>query len=64
MLIERMMPVKWGYSGYTKSEIRRLVSEVKAKEDMQSYIEDAENCDTSSIKLDKSGLHKLKTKEF
>ncbi|MDD5065022.1 MAG: hypothetical protein PHQ35_09745 [Phycisphaerae bacterium] len=56
--------MKWGYSGYTKSETRRLVSEVKAKEDMQSYIDDAENCDTSSIKLDKSGLHKLKTKEF
>lgn len=56
--------MKWGYSGYTKSETRRLVSEVKAKEDMQSYVEDAENFDTSSIKPDKSGLRKLKTKEF
>jgi hypothetical protein len=30
--------MKWGYSGYTKAETRKMVADVKAKEEMQEDI--------------------------
>lgn len=55
--------MKWGYSGNTKAETRTLVSQVKAKEELQSYLEDAEDCDIKSIK-DTHIPSQLKHKEF
>jgi len=56
--------MKWGYSGYTKSETRRLVHNVKEKEDLQSYIDDSDECDVQSLKSSNKLQHKLKDKEF